>query len=61
MVQTYCDFLFSKKFSVSCQMDAMWNTGLSPDDCAYAVHKCLLFLPVESYLPLPRASLNRGD
>ena len=42
-------------------MDAMWNTGLSPDDCAYAVHKCLLFLPVESYLPLPRASLNRGD
>lgn len=25
------------------------------------LHKCLLFLPVEGYLPLPRAALSRGD
>ncbi|XP_035562613.1 BRCA1-associated protein isoform X4 [Canis lupus baileyi] len=33
---------------VSCQMDVVWNAVLSPDICAYCLHKYLSFLPVES-------------
>ena len=29
-------------------MDVVWNAVLSPDICAYCLHKYLSFLPVES-------------
>lgn len=43
-------------------MCAMWNAVLSPDVCAYGMHKYLPFLPVESHFFVPRAcaSLSHG-